>query len=189
MTLILASQSPRRQELLRNAGYSFEVRVSGVDEVRTDGESPQDYVLRLSQDKARAVPAEPGDFVLAADTIVAIDGTVLEKPQSAGDAARMLTLLSGRGHSVFTGVCVRHGETVRTDVSETRVFFLPMTAGEIRAYVASGEPMDKAGAYGIQGLASRFVDRIEGCYFNVVGLPVSLATRLLRESGYSLSLG
>lgn len=187
--LILASQSPRRQEILRNAGLAFEVRIPNVEELLGDGEPPLDYVARLARDKAAAVDADAEDFVVAADTIVVVDNHVLEKPSSEADATRMLRLLAGREHQVMTGVCVRHGASVACAAAVTTVRFVEMTDAEIADYVGSGEPMDKAGAYAIQGRASKYIDRVEGCYFNVVGLPISLAWRLLRESGYSLTLG
>ncbi len=182
--LVLASQSPRRSELLRQAGLSFAVRIPNVAETRLPGEPPQDYVRRLAIEKARAAAASPAEFVLAADTVVVAAGEVLEKPCSADDAARMLRRLSGRPHTVLTGVCVLHAGTERVAVEATEVVFSPMTEQEVRAYAASGEPLDKAGAYAIQGRASKFVERIEGCYFNVVGLPVSLVYRLLKQAGY-----
>lgn len=187
--LLLASRSPRRQEILMSAGISFEVRIPHVEEIRGEGESPEHYVRRLAGEKAAAVAANGDDYVLAADTIVVAGGEVLEKPASGEDAARMLRLLSGRIHHVLTGVCVRHAETELYEVASTAVQFVELTDAEIAAYVATGEPDDKAGAYAIQGLASKYISRIEGCYFNVVGLPVSAVWRLLRESGYSLALG
>jgi septum formation protein len=183
--LVLASQSPRRREILAQAGLPFVVRVSGVEEVRQPAETPEDYVRRLALDKARASVSSPDDFVLAADTVVVVDGTVLEKPRSSEDAGEMLRLLSGRSHAVLTGVCLLHDGVERTYVESTRVTFSPLSTEEIRGYCASGEPMDKAGAYAIQGLASKFIERVEGCYFNVVGLPISLVYRLLKEAGYS----
>ena len=182
--LVLASQSPRRSELLRQAGLPFVVRVPGVAESRLPGESPRQYVRRLAREKARAAAASPAEFVLAADTVVVADGEVLEKPCSVDDAARMLRRLSGRPHTVLTGVCVLHAGKERVAVAATRVIFSPMTDEEVRAYAACGEPMDKAGAYAIQGRASKFVERVEGCYFNVVGLPVALVWRLLKQAGY-----
>ena len=182
--LILASQSPRRREILTNAGFEFEVRPAHVEEIPLPDESPSDYVLRLAREKAAAVSAAGGDFVLAADTTVTVSGHILEKPHSAGDAARMLRLLSGRMHEVLTGVCLCHSGREWSGVATTCVHFMDMEENEILAYAASGEPMDKAGGYAIQGLASRFIDRIEGCYFNVVGLPVSLVHRFLKEAGY-----
>lgn len=184
--LILASQSPRRRELLARAGFVFEVRVPGVEELRQDDETPAAYVERLARDKASAVDCAAGDWILAADTTVVIDHHVLEKPVSHADAARMLRLLSGRVHEVLTGICIRHAGRLWSAVESTRVTFSPLSEHEIDAYVASGEPMDKAGAYAIQGLASRFIPAVEGCYLNVVGLPVSRVYRMLREAGYPL---
>ncbi|MDX1981425.1 MAG: Maf family protein [Bryobacteraceae bacterium] len=172
--LILASKSPRRQEILRDAGFEFVVRPSEVEEIRGPDEPPQDYVQRLAKEKAGATPMGDGDVVLAADTVVVLRGEVLEKPADAADATRMLKLLSGKTHEVYTGICLRSASREIVDVARTKVHFVRMRPAEIRDYVASGEPMDKAGAYGIQGLASKFIRRVEGCYFNVVGLPVSL---------------
>ena len=178
--LVLASQSPRRREILRLAGIPFTVRVGDVDESVLDGESPADYVQRLAAAKACAVEAGPGETVLGADTTVVIDGEILAKPADADDARRMLARLSGRRHEVLTGVCLRRGVTATCEFVTTGVVFATLTAAEIDEYVASGEPMDKAGAYAIQGLASKFVERIEGDYFNVMGLPVALVYRRLR---------
>lgn len=175
--LILASQSPRRREILERAGIPFEVRVAGVDESVVDGETPEQHVRRLARAKAEAVSA-PGP-VLGADTVVVVDGQILGKPTDAADAVRMLRLLSGRWHCVVTGVCLRRGTAAAVEEESTRVRFVALNEEEIQGYVASGEPMDKAGAYAIQGLASKFIDRIEGCYFNVVGLPVARVYRLL----------
>ncbi len=183
--LVLASQSPRRSELLRQAGLPFIVRIPGIVESRLSAESPPDYVRRLAIEKARAAAVDPAEFVLAADTVVVAAGEVLEKPRSVEDAARMLRLLSGRTHTVLTGVCLLHAGVERAAVEATRVVFAPMTDQEVLDYTASGEPMDKAGAYAIQGRASKFIERIEGCYFNVVGLPVSLVYRLLKAAGYA----
>jgi septum formation protein len=183
--LILASQSPRRREILSNAGFAFTVRVPGVAERRELGEAVEEYVVRLACDKAAAIDAPDQDWVLAADTVVVVSGTVLEKPDSEEGARRMLAQLSGRWHEVVTGLCVRHGGRTWPGVETTRVHFVALSEAEIRDYARSREPMDKAGAYAIQGLASKFIDRIEGCYFNVVGLPVALVYRLLREAGYS----
>jgi septum formation protein len=186
--LILASQSPRRRELLERAGLPFTVRVAGIEERRIDAESPESYVERLAREKALAVPAGDADWVLGADTTVVVDHHVLEKPDSPADARRMVSLLSGRWHEVMTGVCLRHGDRLSSAVETTRVHFLPLTAQEIDAYIASGEPMDKAGAYAIQGLAGKLIDRVEGCYFNVVGLPVARVNSLLKAAGYSPAL-
>jgi septum formation protein len=172
--LILASKSPRRQQILRDAGIPFVVRTAEVPEERRAGELPLDYVRRLAQEKCFAVPILPGEVVLGADTVVVIDGHVLEKPRDASDAARMLTLLSGREHEVITGFCLRSESRKIVDTATTRVRFVALANEELEAYAASDEPVDKAGAYAIQGLASKFIDRIEGEYFNVVGLPVAL---------------
>ncbi|HXZ28420.1 MAG TPA: Maf family protein [Terriglobales bacterium] len=193
MKLVLASASPRRAELLRNAGLAFRVEVPNLEEATEPGEAPDAYARRLARDKARVVAARcPGELVLAADTIVVAGDHLLEKPRDPADAARMLRLLSGRTHEVTTGVCLllletgnEKPETVFEDVRSetTQVTFAPLTDEEIQAYVATGQTMDKAGAYGIQEFASRFVTRVEGCYFNVVGLPVRLVYRMLREHG------
>jgi septum formation protein len=180
--LVLASQSPRRKEILQQAGLSFLVRVAPVVEVRAHGEPAADYVRRLAEAKARAVSSRPGEVVLGADTTVVLgDDIVLEKPADHADARRMLELLSGQSHRVLTGICLRKGERAVVDVESTVVRFLSLSDQEIDEYVTSGEPMDKAGGYAIQGLASKFIDRVEGCYFNVVGLPISLVYRRLKE--------
>ncbi len=183
--LILASQSPRRREILERAGLAAEVRATTVEERRVAGESPREYVQRLAREKAEAIAASEGDVVLGADTTVVIDGLVLEKPVNSSDATEMLARLSGREHTVMTGICLKQGNRVVVDCEETIVRFVPLTVEEIREYVASGEPTDKAGAYAIQGLASKFIDRIEGCYWNVVGLPVAkVYAHLKREFGF-----
>jgi len=187
--IILASQSPRRHELLTLAGIPFAARVPAIDERRLPDEAPAAYVARLAREKALAVAAASDDWVLAADTTVALDEHVLEKPDGAEDAARMLRLLSGRTHEVLTGVCLRRGGRTWESVEVTRVVFNSLSEEEILEYAASGEPRDKAGAYGIQGRASKFIPRIEGCYFNVVGLPVACVYRMLREAGYHLPRG
>lgn len=175
--LVLASQSPRRAEILRQAGIPFVVRAVPVDETPIPAETPEDYVRRLAEAKARAVPADASEIVLAADTTVVVDREILGKPVDAADARRMLALLSGRRHEVMTGICLCRGEKQICDYAVTAVWFAPMSAREIDDYVASGEPMDKAGAYAAQGAASKFIPRIEGCYFNVVGLPIALVYR------------
>ena len=178
--LILASASPRRAELLRNAGIPFEVDPANVHEAPLSGEAPMEYAQRLARDKARTVFARHSDgVVLGADTVVVVDDHLLEKPTNAEDARRMLRLLSGRTHQVITGVCLLASGFERTDAEITQVTFVAMSEHEMAEYVASGEPMDKAGAYGIQGMASRWVERIEGDYFNVVGLPVARVYRML----------
>ena len=179
--LVLASKSPRRQQILRDAGIPFVVRAADIPEERQPGEPPIDYVRRLAEQKAFAVTMHPGEVVLGADTTVVIDDQVLEKPRDAADARRMLTLLSGREHQVTTGICLRAESRKIVDVAITRVRFVPITPEELEAYAATGEPMDKAGGYAIQGLASKFIDRIEGDYFNVVGLPVALVYRHWKE--------
>jgi septum formation protein len=184
MRLILASASPRRRELLSRAGLDVEVRPSSIEEVPRPGESPEDFARRAAEEKALAVAATaPRDtLVLGADTVVVADSEVLGKPADRDDAARMLRRLSGTTHRVITAVCLVSApdriEAVRCET--TLVTFCRLDEEEINDYLASGEPFDKAGAYGIQGRASRFVTRIEGCYFNVVGLPVALVYDMLK---------
>ena len=183
--LVLASSSPRRQELLRRAGIDFEARAPSVSEARKPGESPQAFVLRLAREKALDVARKcaSGRLVLGADTVVVVDEEALGKPASAEEAFHMLRRLSGRTHRVLTGICVvRAGEQVEELVSEeTRVTLRSLEDAEIPDYVNSGEPLDKAGGYGIQGLARKFVTRIEGCYSNVVGLPVARVYGILKR--------
>ena len=182
MRLILASRSPRRSELLSAAGISFEVLASDIDETPHPNEAPGAYVERLAIEKARAVAAmRPETRVLGADTTVTIDGEILGKPVDEADALRMLRLLNGRPHDVLTGVALVSAGGVRSAVATTRVWFSPMTDEDILWYVATGEPVDRAGAYAIQGFASRFIPRIEGSYSNVVGLPVALVSSILNE--------
>ncbi|HXS76645.1 MAG TPA: Maf family protein [Terracidiphilus sp.] len=186
--LILASASPRRHELLTQAGFRFEVRPAHVNEDPHPDEDPVAYVVRLARDKAQAVFAQissetsaPPHLVLGADTTVTIDGHILAKPEDAADAARMLRMLSGRTHRVITGVAITSATGTEVAAEVTGVQFLTLTGEEIAAYVATGEPMDKAGAYGIQGYAARWIPRIEGCYFNVVGLPLALVSTMLEQ--------
>ena len=179
--IVLASQSPRRAEILRNAGIPFTVRVADVDETPLELERPGPYVRRLADAKAHAITASPDEVVLAADTTVVAAGEILAKPLDRADAVRMLRLLSGRRHEVLTGICLRKGAQSICDHATTAVWFGTLSAEDIDAYTASDEPMDKAGAYAIQGLASKFVERIDGCYFNVMGLPVSLVWRHLKD--------
>jgi septum formation protein len=165
---------------LRNAAIPFTVDPAHVEERPSPHEKPLDYAQRLARDKAGAVFARhPQSAVLGADTVVVVDEYLLEKPADAADVARMLRLLSGRTHEVITGVCLSAPGFEQTEAEITQVAFSPLSEAEIAAYVASGEPMDKAGAYAIQGMASRWVERIEGCYFNVVGLPVPRVYRML----------
>jgi len=178
--LVLASASPRRADLLRAAGINFAVRAADVDETRLAGEPPEAYVIRLARAKAAAV-ARGGESVLGSDTTVVVGGEILGKPLDGPDAGRMLRLLSGRWHEVLTGVALRRRGEVRAEVATTRVKFAPLSAAEIEWYVATGEPFDKAGAYAIQGFGSRFVERIEGSYSNVVGLPVEVVYRMFKE--------
>jgi len=166
---------------LTTAGFEFTVRVRPVEETRAAGEDPDAYVRRLAREKAEAAWEDRDEVVLGADTVVVLDGEVLEKPRDAADARRMLGLLSGREHIVITGICLRHAGGAYADSSSTRVHFLALTGAEIDEYVASGEPMDKAGAYAIQGLASKFIDRIEGDFANVVGLPVYQVYRYFKK--------
>jgi septum formation protein len=182
MTLLLASASPRRAELLRAAGFEFDVQPAHVDESIHAGETPEQYVRRVADAKARAVLDDAGNrVVLAADTTVVVDDHILGKPLDGADASRMLRLLSGRRHQVLTAVTVARDVRVRTRVAVTDVEFAPLSDDEIAWYIASGEPFDKAGAYAVQGLASRFVVRIEGSHSNVVGLPVAFVYAMLRE--------
>jgi septum formation protein len=181
-SLILASASPRRAELLTNAGYEFDVRVADVDEAVGPGEAPDDYVLRVARDKARAIAARDTGgtaLVIGADTTVVVAGQILGKPRGPADAARMLTLLSGTDHDVLTGVVIVGRGREEAEVARTRVHFVPLTDEDIAWYVSSGEPDGKAGAYAIQGRAARFIDRIEGSWSNVVGLPVATVARMI----------
>jgi septum formation protein len=207
--LVLASASPRRRELLTQAGFSFEVHPADIPEDPFPGEDPIAYVTRLAREKAQAVftqlskPSTLGApgldpetweskslgprpisalVVIGADTTVTLDDHILGKPEDAADAARMLRLLSGRTHRVITGVAVVTAASTQVAAEVTTVTFLPLSDAEIAAYIATGEPMDKAGAYAIQGLAARWIPRIEGCYFNVVGLPISLVSTLLAST-------
>jgi septum formation protein len=179
--VVLASQSPRRGEILRQAGIEFTVRPANVDESVQPDEGAEAYVRRLAEAKALAVDAAPDEIVLGADTTVALDHHLLGKPADRTDAVRMLRLLSGRRHEVVTGICLRQGSRIVHDAAVTLVWFIHLNDAEIEEYVASSEPMDKAGAYAIQGLASKFIEKIDGCYFNVVGLPVALVYRRLRD--------
>lgn len=183
MKLILASKSPRRKELLGMLCRDFRVEVQQADETIAPGTPPKEAVEQLARRKAQAVVPGPEEAVIAADTIVVLDGEIMGKPADAEDARRMLRALQGRTHSVLTGICVRFGQQERTAVCETQVCFAPMTEQEIDWYVSTGEPMDKAGAYGIQGLGGLFVREIQGDYYNVVGLPVSRLYEILTQCG------
>ena len=184
--LILASASPRRRQLLEQVGYRFEVRPAHIPEDPLPGEDPTAYVMRLARQKAESVyrdlataSPKPEMIVLGADTTVTIDDAILAKPEDAADAARMLRLLSGRTHRVITGVALVSANRAEVAAEVTAVQFRPLSDADIAAYVATDEPMDKAGAYGIQGHAARWIPRIEGCYFNVMGLPLALVCSLL----------
>ena len=177
--LVLASASPRRKQILKHAGIRYCVRVADIPEQPLKDEAPEACVRRLAREKALAVKAAGDEIVLAADTVVVVDGRILGKPANAADAREMLRLLSGREHEVVTGICLKHPSGTITDAERTLVRFAVLSEAEIADYVAGGEPMDKAGAYAIQGAASKFIDRIEGCYFNVVGLPVALVRKHL----------
>lgn len=193
MKIILASASPRRAEILRNAGIAFETHAPILDEARRSGELRADYVRRLALAKARAAASsqrEAADCLfIGADTVVVAADEVLGKPESPEDARRMLCLLSGTVHEVHTGLAVaRRLGAMEAVVEEiTRVTFAPLSEEEIESYIATGEPFDKAGAYGIQGIGGRYVTRIEGCYFNVMGLPLARLWLLLREFGWKES--
>jgi len=188
MALILASASPRRRELLRAAGIAFEVQATDIPEVPEPGEAPHAFAGRMALHKAKTIASwRVDEWVLGADTIVVVDGTILGKPRDEEDAARMLRVLSGRQHDVITAVCIcklSSGIMGSDCLSETtRVTFSELSEEDIAFYVSTGEPMDKAGAYGIQGIASRWIPRIEGDYSNVVGLPVALVWSMLRGRG------
>ena len=181
MEVILASQSPRRRELMQHLHIPFTVRVADIDETMDPAKPPAQEVARVSRRKAEAIPRTPEDVVIAADTIVVCDGVVLGKPTDEEDAFRMLNLLSGKSHQVMTGLTVCRGERIAVTTEVTDVHFRSLSPQEIRDYIATGEPMDKAGAYGIQGGASVFVDRIAGDYYNVIGLPVCRLNSILKE--------
>lgn len=181
MNLILASQSPRRRELLGLFHLPFTVRVADIDETMNPAGAPADEVAQVSRRKALAVPREADDVVIAADTIVVLGSQVLGKPHSPEEARQMLRSLSGRDHQVMTGLTVLRGETCRTVTEITHIHFRQLLESEIEAYVQSGEPMDKAGAYGIQGGAALFAEGMSGDYYNVMGLPVCTLWKLLRE--------
>ncbi|MBO5333291.1 MAG: septum formation inhibitor Maf [Clostridia bacterium] len=173
MKLVLASKSPRRSEILKNAGIDFTIRVADADETIPEGTKPQDAVVFLAAKKSMAVERADDEVILGADTVVVLDDKILGKPKDREDAFNMLKSLSGRVHSVFTGVCAIGNGFSMTFSEETKVEFLPLTDDEINSYIDTNEPYDKAGAYGIQGLASKFIRGIQGDYFNVVGLPIS----------------
>jgi septum formation protein len=183
--VVLASTSPRREELLRLLQIEFEAQSSQVAEFAEANESPRAMVVRLARAKAEAVhKLRPEAIIIGADTVVVCDSQVFGKPASLEDARRILRQLSGRTHEVLTGVCVIHGHTRKVDCSRTVVEFSSLTKQEVEWYLRTGEPMDKAGAYGIQGLGARFISRVNGCYSNIVGLPLSLLYQMLKQVDY-----
>jgi septum formation protein len=186
MKFILASASPRRRELLAGIGASFDVIPSYIPEVLAEGEAPEEYVARLSREKANAVAQKnPDRWIIAADTTVLIGGRLLEKPVDRADAARMLTTIAGRTHIVYTGVTLQNlaASHLETRVAESEVRMLPLSTEEIDWYVATGEPLDKAGAYAVQGIGAMFIESIHGSYSNVVGLPLATLYQMLRRAG------
>lgn len=179
--LVLASGSPRRSEILRSVGWEFDKHVADIDESERSGEPPRDYVVRLAREKAEAVAARyPDRIVLGADTTVVVDETIIGKPMDMDDAKRMLRMLSGRWHEVLTGIAVVRDGITRVGIDCTRVKFAAMSDAEIEFLAANGEPLDKAGAYAVQAQAALFIEKIDGDYWNVVGLPVRLVYELIR---------
>lgn len=188
-TIILASNSPRRKDLLRQVGIEFTAAPADVDERQLPGEPPEGYAVRVAADKAKAAAERAGEgVIIAADTIIVLEDRVLGKPSNAREAESMLRMLSGRMHHVITGLVVLDTCSKRMEAraADTKVWFRRLTDGEIISYVESGEPLDKAGAYGIQGLGALLVERIEGCYFNVVGLPLSILSEMLAKHGQTV---
>ncbi len=185
--LILASQSPRRRELLAMLGLDFEIISADIDETMDPALPPEVNVARVCRAKAEAVgAAHPGDLILAADTIVVVDGRILGKPHSPQEAKEMLQRLSGRRHTVMTGLCLWQDGQADVHVEQTHLRFKPLSQGEIDAYVATGSPLDKAGAYGIQDQAAVFVEAMEGDYYNVMGLPLCALAKCLRRRGVAV---
>jgi len=186
MKFILASASPRRRELLASIGLAFDVIPSAVPELRDAGESPEEYVARLSREKAAAIASQHADrWVIAADTTVLLGEELLEKPLNAADARRMLAAIAGKTHIVYTGVTLQNaaGGYHDTRVAESEVRMLPLLEREIAWYVTTGEPLDKAGAYAVQGIGAMFIDSVHGSYTNVVGLPLALLYQMLKRAG------
>ena len=186
--VVLASQSPRRRQLLSLIGIAHDVRPANIDESYFAGEQPRAHAIRLARGKAEAIAA-PGAVTIGSDTIVVVDGDVLGKPADASEAARMLRRLSGRAHTVITAVAVHWRDRLVADAEEVTVTFRQLSDAEISAYIATGEPMDKAGAYGIQGYGATIVERVDGDYFAVMGLPLNRLTRLLESLGLAYSFG
>lgn len=191
MKIVLASQSPRRRQLLGQMGLEFTTQSPEIDESAFHGRDARDLVETLSREKARWVARQqtPDTLVIGADTVVVLDGAILGKPRDGAEAQAMLAALSGRDHQVFTGVTLCQGDRILTQAEETQVTFRPLTSQEIRQYVSTGEPMDKAGAYGIQGLGGLLVEGIRGDYFNVVGLPLCRLGQMLSQFGVELLAG
>ena len=189
MRLVLASSSPRRREILALLGLDHEVRPPNVEEILEPGAPAGREAQRLAVQKSEATAVEPGELVLAADTLVVLDDEIMVKPADGADAVRMLMRLQGRPHTVYTGLALRTTERVEAGAAVTRVWFRSLVEADCEEYVASGEPMDKAGAYGIQGLGAALVERIEGEYFNVMGLPVQLLISLLGRFGLRYAFG
>lgn len=184
--IVLASGSPRRQELLQRMGITdFDIRVPQTDESYPEGLTPHEVVEFISREKAEAARqlCTPEEIVITADTMVFLDDQRLGKPKDEADALRMLSALQGRSHRVCTGVTVRQGETIYTESEETKVYFRPATEAELRGYIRTGEPMDKAGAYGVQGLGALLVEKLDGDFFNVMGLPILRLSRMLERFG------
>lgn len=187
--LILASGSPRRREILSSVGWEFEKHVADIDESRRGDEMPEDYVIRLAREKAEAVATRfPESVVLGADTTVVIYNQILGKPVDLEDARRMLRLLSGTWHDVLTGVAVVENGETRSAVQRTRVKFIAMTDDDIEFLAAKGDPLDKAGAYAVQAQAALFIEKVEGEYWNVVGLPINLVYRLVMQKGETVAV-
>jgi septum formation protein len=186
MRFILASSSPRRRELLASIGIEFDIVPSHIPEERENGEAPEEYVARLSREKAAAIGAQhPSRWIIAADTTVLLGDQLLEKPRDERDAERMLSLIAGRTHVVYTGVTLQNLDSDYHDtrVAETEVRMLPLSKQDVRWYVRTKEPMDKAGAYAVQGIGSMFIDSVHGSYTNVVGLPLAMLFQMLRKAG------
>jgi len=178
--LILASTSPRRRELLTQAGFTFDIVPADIDETQLPGEGPVDYVRRLAFEKAKAIHAtHPNDTILGADTTVVLQGEVLGKPANALEAERMLRMLAGKMHQVYTGIAVVTHSATAQHVETTNVFFTPISEADLKRYLSTGDSLDKAGAYGIQGYAARWISRIEGDFFNEMGLPIAATVSLL----------
>jgi septum formation protein len=188
--VVLASSSPRRRDLLNLIGIPHEVRPANIDETMRPREAPRRYTERLAREKASAIAVrDPGLITIGADTVVVVNRKVLGKPTDPDDAARMLGMLSGREHTVITAVAVARGRKLRSAIEEVRVKFRRLREGEIEAYIATGEPMDKAGAYGIQGFGATMVERVEGDYFAVMGLPLARLVGLMRDVGVTYRFG